>query len=134
MPDEHWTLVANYALTDAEVTQDTTYEGNTLMGVPRHAGRVWLGYEFTGTLQGLGLGTGVTAVSKQQVDIANSAKTPGFATVDAGAHYAWSGYTVSLGAKNLFDTQYYEPNSYIGGPRVTPGDPLTVVGSIEARF
>lgn len=133
-PDEHWTVAANVALTDAEVTKDTTYEGNALMGVPRHAGRVWLGYEFSGSLSGLGLGAGLTAVGKQQVDIANTAKTPAYAIVDAGAHYAWRGHTASLGAKNLFDKRYYEPDSYIGGPRVTPGEPLTIVASIETRF
>lgn len=132
-PDDHWTLLANYALTDAEVTKDNTYEGNTLYGVPRHAGRVWLGYEFRGLLPGFGLGAGVTALSKQQVDIANTAETPGYATVDAGAHYQWTNYTVSLGAKNLFGKDYYEPNSYFG-PCVTPGDPLTFVGSLAATF
>jgi iron complex outermembrane receptor protein len=133
-PNEYWTIVANYALTGTKVTQDSTYEGNDLMGIPRHAGRLWIGYAFAGALEGLGIGGGITAMSAQQVDIANTAKTPSHVTVDAGAHYIWNAYTISVGAKNLFDKEYYEPNSYIGGPRVTPGEPLTLVGSLEATF
>jgi iron complex outermembrane receptor protein len=138
-PGEHWSLLANYALTDAVITDngaDTSHlEGNHVAAVPRHAGRVWARYAFgPDLLQGFSLGSGITAIGRREVDNAETAQVPGYLTVDASAQYQWREYTAALTAKNLTNTQYWDPYVYLIDPMVVPGAPVTVLASLEARF
>jgi iron complex outermembrane receptor protein len=133
-PGGGWTLAGNYAYTDAWVARDTDFQGKELAATPRHAGRFWLGYAASGALEGFSLGGGVTAVGKQQVNLGNAAMTPGYAVVDAQAAYTWRNCTLALSGRNLLDRDYWEPYSYIGGPRVSPGEPRSVAARLETRF
>jgi iron complex outermembrane recepter protein len=56
-----WKVIASYAYTDAEVTEDTDPElvDSRLPGIPKHSGSLWTTYEIQkGNLQGLGFGIG----------------------------------------------------------------------------
>ncbi|NEQ34563.1 MAG: TonB-dependent siderophore receptor, partial [Leptolyngbya sp. SIO4C5] len=55
-----WNLIANYAYTDARVTEDNNIAvGNRLFNSPRHSAGLWTTYEIQqGNLQGLGFGLG----------------------------------------------------------------------------
>jgi hypothetical protein len=69
-----WNIIASYAYTDAEVTEDNTIpEGNQLTGIPQNNVSFWTTYEIqTGNLQGLGFGVGFNFVGERQGDLANS--------------------------------------------------------------
>lgn len=66
-----WNVIASYAYTNAEVTEDNTnIEGNRLFGVPEHSASVWTTYEIqSGRLQGLGVGLGFNFVGERQGDL-----------------------------------------------------------------
>jgi iron complex outermembrane receptor protein len=133
-PGTHWSFLANYALTDAIITDNPVNEGNRIAAVPRHSGRLWARYEFgPELLDGFSLGSGITATGRREVDNANTAEVPGNATVDASAQYHWRNYNASLTAKNLFNAHYWEPNVYLEN-NVAPSNPLTLLAAIEARF
>ncbi len=57
-------LIANYAYTNAIVSEGEN-QGQQLPGIPLHSGSLWMVYELQeGTLQGLGFGGGVRAISR----------------------------------------------------------------------
>jgi iron complex outermembrane receptor protein len=61
-PNRSLSVLFNYAFTDAEVTEDNTLPvGDQLRRVPRHSGRLAARYRFSGSLQGLEFGGGLTA-------------------------------------------------------------------------
>lgn len=91
-------------------------------------------YEFQGgALQGLGLGTGVTAVGKRIAGTtATSPKIGGYATVNLLGYYDLvPGTRLQVNVTNLFDKRY---DDRAFGSSLYPGAPLTAVASISTKF
>jgi iron complex outermembrane receptor protein len=130
-----WNIIAGYAYTDAEITEDNNDEiiGNRLNNVPEHAFNLWTTYEIqSGSLQGLGFGLGVFYFGERQGDLANSFKLPSYTRTDAAIFYKRDNFRVALNIRNLFDVDYFV--SAQNRARVFPGDPLTVVGTVSWKF
>lgn len=114
---EHFNLLASYAYTDAEITEDTTYQGNTPRAIPRNTASLWLDYTVhSGPLDGLGLGAGERYMGSSQ-NIQNTLGTPQYFLTDATVRYdlgklGLTGTKVSVTANNLFDKHYFEPGFY----------------------
>ncbi len=76
-----WDLVANYAYTNAKITEGDPLgsfpEGNRLPNAPEHAFSLWNKYELQeGMLQGLGFGWGIQVFSQRQATVPNSVTLP----------------------------------------------------------
>ncbi|MGL5835280.1 MAG: TonB-dependent siderophore receptor [Waterburya sp.] len=126
-------LIATYAYTDAEITEDTTgREGNPLGSVPQHSGSLWAVYELQeGTLKGLGFGAGIFAVSDFALNSEdNTPDVPGYVRTDALLYYQRDNWRSQLNIDNLFNTEYFE-SPFAG---VIYGAPFTVRGQISAEF
>ena len=129
-----WNVVASYAYTDAQVTEDNDLpEGNQLPGVPFHAASLWTSYEIQqGNLQGLGFGVGLFYSGERQGDLANSFEIPDYLRTDAALFYRRDNWRAAINVRNLFDVDYIEATQR--RTRIDPGAPLTVVGSFSIEF
>lgn len=127
-----WNIVASYAYTDAEITEDAdpNLVGRRVGLVPEHGASLWTTYELQqGDLQGLGFGLGVFFVG-DRVDgtfdpIVN---LPSYVRTDAAIFYRRNNWDVALNFKNLFDVNYIQTGYN------SPGVPFTVVGSVSIQF
>lgn len=127
-----WNIVASYAYTDAEITEDVdpNLVGRRVGLVPEHGASLWTTYELQqGNLQGLGFGLGVFFVG-DRVDgtfdpIVN---LPSYVRTDAAIFYRRNNWDVALNLKNLFNVNYIQTGFN------TPGAPFTVVGSVSVQF
>lgn len=105
-------LLGSYTYTDAEYSKDTTLQGNTPAGIPKHMASLWADYTFHETgLSGLTLGSGVRYIGSTHGDQANSFKVKDYTVVDAVMKYDLArfnlpGSSVALNVNNLFDKQY----------------------------
>ncbi|MGD1944369.1 MAG: TonB-dependent siderophore receptor [Leptolyngbyaceae cyanobacterium] len=129
-----WSIVAGYAYTDAQITDDNTIaEGNRLDNVPEHAASLWTTYDIQeGTLEGLGFGLGLFYVGDREGDLDNSFQVPGYTRTDAAVYYRGDDFRVGLNFENLFDIRYFESSS--GPLRVFYGAPFTVRGTVSWSF
>jgi iron complex outermembrane recepter protein len=129
-----WNIIAGYAYTDAEITEDNTFdEGNRLNNVPENAFNLWTTYEIqSGDFQGLGVGLGFFFVGERQGDLANTFELPSFLRTDAAIFYRRDRFRAAINLRNLFDIEYFESATNIN--RVSLGDPLTVQGTISWEF
>ncbi|MDX2263724.1 MAG: TonB-dependent siderophore receptor [Hyphomicrobiales bacterium] len=135
-PSPNWRFLASYAYTEAEYVKDAgaAQAGNSLVGAPEHAGRLWANYTFTGeTLKGWSVGAGIYLASEQFVDAANLYELDGYFTVDAKIAYETERYAASLAFKNLTDEEYFVQYDYFNG-RVAPADGLAVYGSVSFKY
>jgi iron complex outermembrane receptor protein len=131
-----WNILANYAYTNATVTNnsDTTIIGNRLYSVPYHSANLWTTYELqAGSLQGLGLGLGLSYVGEREGDLFQ----PGFilssyVRTDASLFYRRNNWRVALNVENLFDVAYVKETT--DRNRITPGEPFTVRGTVSVEF
>ncbi|NJM90656.1 MAG: TonB-dependent receptor [Hydrococcus sp. RU_2_2] len=124
-----WNIVAGYALTDAEITEDNFFEeGNQLAGIPRHTFNLWTTYEIqSGDLQGLGFGLGLFYVDNRQGDLENTFELPSYFRTDAALFYNRDNFRIALNISNLFNVDYFL-SANADNPRlgVHPGDPFTI--------
>jgi len=129
-----WNLIASYAYTDAQITKDNTFEeGNRLNSVPYNTASLWTTYEIqSGSLQGLGFGTGIFFVDERTGDLDNSFTVPSYARVDSSLYYTRGKFKTALNFKNLFDVDYFE--SAQNRESNAPGAPFTVLGSVSVEF
>lgn len=139
--NEQWSVMANYAYTDASIRKDTPQtEGNRVYNVARHVGGAYLTYRLpVRVLDGeLRLGAGARYVGKRAGDLANSFELDDYTTVDAFA--AWKTNRLlgketllQLNVVNLTDQGYFVSS---GGNtrRVSWGEGRTVRLSGEVRF
>ncbi|MES1026381.1 TonB-dependent siderophore receptor [Gloeocapsa sp. BRSZ] len=129
-----WNIIAGYAYTNAEITEDNTYTvGNQINNVPNHAFNIWTTYEIQqGSLQGLGFGLGLFYVGDREGDLDNSFSLPNYFRTDAAIFYNQGQFRVALNVRNLFDIRYFETAE--GDLRVFPGEPLTLLGSVSWQF
>ncbi|MDV2998174.1 MAG: Vitamin B12 transporter BtuB [Chroococcidiopsis sp. SAG 2025] len=129
-----WNIIAGYAYTDAEITEDNTLPvGNRLNNVPENSFNLWTSYEIQqGTLQGLGFGLGFFYIGERQGDLDNSFQLPSYFRTDAAIFYRRDRFRAALNLRNLFDVDYFE--SATSQANVFPGAPFTVQGTISWEF
>jgi iron complex outermembrane recepter protein len=128
-------IIASGAYTDAKVLESSEYEvGNTLIGVPKWAGSLWITYEpKTGPLRDFGGGAGIFAASDRQGDLENDFRIGGYHRVDAslwrklGQHLR-----ATVNVKNLFDEYYVE--SSVSRAQITPGTGRSVLVGLSGDF
>lgn len=139
-----WHVIGGYSYIDAVTTQDNntpSLAGMSFPGIPRNSGSVWSTYELqNGDLKGLTLGAGVIVRSGEQAYESPTGvsyladRIPGYAIVNAmiGDEVKIEGKAVrlQLNVTNLFDKKYY---AAVIPSQATPGQPFTVIGSIQVR-
>ena len=110
---ERWSMIGSYAYTDAEVTEDPTYQGKKLQNVARNSGSLSAVYDFGSLIGGdqLRVGAGARYVGERAGNAVNDFDLPGYTVADAFATYdtRLDGQKVKfqLNVKNLFDRTYY---------------------------
>lgn len=135
-PSKQWSVLANYAYTDASVVNDTDLAniGSRLPRVPEHSGRLAARYRFAGKLDGLGIGAGVTAATASEITIPNTERGDGYAVVDAQASYQIGAYRIGLSVENLFDRRYFIPYQYLNQAVVRAGTPRSAFVTLGVGF
>ncbi|MGI2905149.1 TonB-dependent siderophore receptor [Tolypothrix sp. VBCCA 56010] len=130
-----WNIIAAYAYTDAEVTEDNVIEiGNRLPGTPKHSASLWTTYEFQqNSLQGLGFGIGFNYVGERQGDLDNSFRVDSYFLTNTAIYYRRNNWRAALNFKNLFDINYIQAASNRLF-EIEPGEPFTVIGSVSVQF
>jgi iron complex outermembrane recepter protein len=105
-----WNVIAGYAYTDAQITQDETFAiGNRINNVAESSFNLWTSYEIqSGNLQGLGFGIGFFYVGDRQGDLDNSFTLPSYFRTDAAIFYNRGQFRAALNFRNLFDVDYFE--------------------------
>ena len=132
-----WNIIASYAYTDAEITEDdgSEVEGNRFFGVPENAVSLWTTYEIQqGNFQGLGFGAGLFFVGEREGDTDNSFQVPSYTRTDASIFYKTNRWRAAVNFKNLFDIDYIESTNGFNRLGVNPGIPFTVLGSVSVEF
>jgi iron complex outermembrane receptor protein len=136
-PVRAFSLLANYAYTEAAVTKDNVIPvGNVLARVPRNSGRVAARYRvLNGPAEGLSFGAGVTGFSARQDTLPNTVLIPGYAAVDTQAAYDFGHrYTIEGSAVNLANRQAYDPYEYFGFAVVMPNQPLSAYVTLKIHL
>ncbi|MEH1831738.1 MAG: TonB-dependent siderophore receptor [Nostoc sp.] len=130
-----WNIIAGYAYTEAEVSNDTNSSlvGNLLDNVPKHSFNLWTSYEIqSGDFKGLGLGIGLFYVGQRQGDLDNTFTLPSYFLTEAAIFYKQDRFKAALNFKNLFDVDYFE--SAENRVNVFYGDPFTIQATISWEF
>jgi iron complex outermembrane recepter protein len=134
-------LIATYAYTDTKVLKsDFLPVGAPFRNVPPHAGSFWLRYDLSreSLLSGLSFGTGVYLRDKAPGNGEDTFKLPSYARWDAFLRYRKSigegrkALTAQLNVQNILNKTHFE--SSFGTAAVSPGIPLTVIGSLRFEF
>ena len=128
-------IIASGAYTEAKVLTSTDFApGNTLIGVPKWAGSLWLTYEpKVGALHNFGLGGGVFAASDRQGDLDNAFTIGGYHRFDLSLwRKVGKSLRVSANIKNLFDEYYIE--STVSRAQITPGTGRSVLITLSGEF
>ncbi|HHQ4305860.1 TPA: ferrichrome porin FhuA [Serratia fonticola] len=105
-------VLASYTYTDAEYTEDNSFQGNTPAIIPKHMASLWGDYTFHETaLSGLTLGAGVRYTGSTYGDEANTFKVPDYTVWNTVIKYDLArfnlpGSSVALNVNNLFDKEY----------------------------
>jgi iron complex outermembrane receptor protein len=136
-PARAFSLLANYAHTEAAVTEDNAIPvGNVLARVPRNSGRVAIRYRvLNGAAEGLSFGAGVTGFSARQDTLPNTISTPGYAAIDAQAAYDFGRrFTIEGSVVNLADRHTFDPYEYFGFPVVIPNQPLSAYMTLKIHL
>lgn len=131
-----WNIVANYAYTDTEITQDNTgLQGNDLFGVPEHNVNLWTTYEIQdGDLAGLGFSIGLNYVGERFGDNANSYILEDYFLTSAAVSYEQDNWRAALNVRNLFDTNYIESSEGFRFIENRTGEGITIIGSVSVEF
>lgn len=132
---EAFSLLANYAYTDAKFTDNLAgvAKGNQLALVPANAGRLWANYKFQqAEIKGLSIGGGIYAQGEAYLSNNNRYKTDGYHSFDTTIAYEQKNYKIAATIKNLTDENYFQPYGYLDG-RVIPAEGTTayITGSIK---
>lgn len=131
-----WNIVANYAYTDADITQDNEgLAGNRIFGVPEHNVNLWTIYEIQqGDLAGLGFGIGFNYISDRFGDNANSYLLEEYFLTNAAISYQRDNWRATLNIRNLFDVNYIDSSEGVRFIENRPGEGLTIIGSFSVEF
>ncbi|MCG8414143.1 MAG: TonB-dependent siderophore receptor [Pseudomonadales bacterium] len=133
-PVDNFTLMGNYAYTDAEVTQDTNLPAGTpLENVPEHSMRLWARYarEFGEGWIG-GVTGGWTNNSSVFIGLGNPIEIPRFDVWEAGAFLQRGPLSFELKIDNATDEEYFLRGAF-GGNGVVPGDARRVLVTMAWR-
>lgn len=129
-----WNVIASYAYTDAEVTEDNDIPiGNQLNNAPFNQASLWTTYEIQeGDLAGLGFGLGLFYVGERQGDLANSFELDDYLRTDAALYYRRDRLKAAINVRNLFDIDYV---GFSDSPTyIRRGEPFTIIGSLSWEF
>ncbi|MEO0537512.1 MAG: TonB-dependent siderophore receptor [Cyanobacteria bacterium P01_A01_bin.123] len=128
-----WNIIASYAYTDAEVTEDNDIPvGSPLKNTPEHQASLWTTYEIQeGDLEGLGFGLGLFYVGERANDLGSDLRLEEYLRVDAAVYYRREQFNAAINIENLFDIDYASAGF---GTNVERGEPFTIVGSIGWDF
>ncbi|MEL6232417.1 MAG: TonB-dependent siderophore receptor [Cyanobacteria bacterium J06627_3] len=131
-----WNLVANYAYTDTEITEDNSgLEGNRLFSVPEHNFNLWTNYDIqSGPLEGLGFGLGFNVVGERFGDNANSFVLEDYFLTNAAISYQRDNWEIGFNIRNLFDEDYIESSENRRTSEINPGEGFTLIGSFSVNF
>lgn len=125
--------VATYTYIDAEITKSTTNTlGKRPILVAKNMANVWLRYDLSGWVQGLGIGAGARHIGEQAGDAQNSFDVPSYTLFDAGLYYNTASWRFALNARNLANKQYIAGCASIN--QCYPGDPRTVMLTANYSF
>ena len=112
-PLPHWQLQAGYANSKATITGSTRNPasvGLDLANAPRVSANFWTRFNVpTGSLKGLGLGSGLVYVGKAWAGDPTTTvyyNLPGWARVDSSVYYKWNRYNLALNIQNVLDRRY----------------------------
>jgi len=133
-PIENLTLLASYAYTDAEVSEDNVIESGTpLDNVPEHTGRLWGRYamELGGGWIG-GFTGGWIYSSSAVIGIGSEFKVPSYDVIELGAFARRGAIEVNVQVDNLMDDSYLLRGAF-GGNGVVPGDERRILATIAWR-
>ena len=91
-------MIANYAYTDARITQDNTFPaGNGLTGIPENSASLWTTYTLqTGDWAGLGFGVGVNYMGDRPGDLNNSFRLGDYWVTNAAIFYEQDDFGLGL--------------------------------------
>ena len=136
-----WRVIAGYAYLDAKLIDDGPdlfNDGNRLGGIPKHSLNLWAVYEFSGALQGLGVGGGVFAQSRVPIGFENRSFYAGWAQADLAAYYKTGKWKAQLNVKNVFDREYLLTQALsferLAAIRVGTATPRTLTLSLAREF
>jgi iron complex outermembrane recepter protein len=119
-------LIASYAYTDTEVTEDPTYQGKLLANVARHTASVWARYAIDSQWT---VGSGVFAQGQRQGDSGNTFQLPGYARVDAMVAYRFglgaSKASLQFNLDNVFNKKYFTGSHQFVQDWIKLGNPRT---------
>ncbi|WP_017295700.1 TonB-dependent siderophore receptor [Geminocystis herdmanii] len=131
-----WNIIANYAYTNARVTNDNTIPiGNRLFNAPYNSAGLWTTYQIQeGDLEGLGLGLGFNYVGDRAGDLANSFEIDSYFVTNMAIFYEKNDWRVGLNFNNIFNAEYISStnNSRLFGN--SPGQPFSVIGAFSVKF
>lgn len=132
-----WNIIASYAYTDAEITEDNTLpEGSRLANVAEHTASLWTTYEFQdGDFEGLGFGFGLFFVDDRPGYAGFDPpdfELPSYVRADAAIYYRRDNWRAQINVDNLFDVEYYETHQ--GSDIVYPGAPINVRATVSYTF
>ncbi|WP_292103671.1 TonB-dependent siderophore receptor [Brevundimonas sp.] len=133
-PLDPWTVVASYAYSDSEITEDTNsfVLGNRLAGVPDHQAALWTSWAFDGALAGLTVGGGLFHASSQAATTSNNFDLPGYTRLDLNAAYAFAGgYEVRLNVDNVNDETIFITGGF---SQIYPQAPRTARLTLSRRW
>ena len=137
-PTPAFSLIANYAHTDAKVTEDAntpSEAGDALPRVPKSGGRLAARYRvLNGAARGLSFGAGITALTSRQLTLPNMGTVPGNALVDAQASYDISRFTLGVSIVNLGGSRAFDAYEYFGFPVVMPTQSRSAYVTLKTRF
>ena len=131
-----WNLAANYAYTDADITEDNSgLEGNRVFGVPEHNLNLWTNYEIQrGSLAGLGFGIGVNYLSDRLGDNDNSYRLEDYFLTSAAISYQRDNWRAAINIRNLFDVDYIDSSEGFRFIENRPGEGFTIIGSLSVEL
>lgn len=132
-PTARWSLMFNYARTDAEITRDNTAAnvGKTLSYAPKNGGGLWSTYALGGVAQDWSIGGGVFHTGDRFVANNNLVTLPGSTIVDLMASRQFDARLrnarLQLNLRNVFNERYYDTgySNAQGFTSVIPGLPRT---------
>jgi len=129
-------VIGSYAYTEAKITHDNSgNSGNRLPNAPYNSGSLWAKYKMTNHFM---IGAGMYAVGQRQVDNLNSAQMPGYVRLDTMASYDWmigkSRLIAQFNVNNILDKEYYIGAAFNRNNGITPGMPLSVLGTLRLEY
>ena len=128
-------LIASYAYTNTEVTEDPTYQGKKLANVAPHTASLWARYAIDSQWMA---GGGIFAQGQRQGDVGNTFQMPGYGRVDAMLAYKFglggSKASLQFNLDNVFNTKYYTGSHQFVQDWIKLGSPRTAKVTVRLDY